>query len=143
MCLQVVARERSITSCIAVVVASALGRACAAVVLREAIYGLVAPSKVFAVFIISGLHRIYISGCDIQCKLRILTVGSACAIHNRRCDIYLRSKERGNTCRTVLLRGFLTDLSRQLRIHGRCQGNRLDQTGNICRVDRDHSRDTV
>ena len=111
--------------------------------LCEAVYGLIAPSKVFTVLIICGLHSIDICGSNVKCKLRILTVCAACTIHDRGSDINLRSEKCIHTSCTIFFCCFLADFSCKLCIHCGCQGKSLNKTGNISRVNGDHSRDSV
>ena len=125
------------------VIASALCGSCAAEMLREAVNGLIAPSEIFAVLVIGGLHSVDVSRRDIQGQLRVFAVGSARAAHDRRCNVDLRSKQSRHASSPVLFCCLLSDLRCQLRIHGRCQRKRLDQSGNVRRIDGDHRRNTI
>ena len=111
--------------------------------LGEAVYGLAAPAEIFAVFIIGGLHRIDICSSNVKRQLRILAIRTACAAHNGRSNVDLRSEQRCDACCAVLLSRFLADLRGQLGIHGRRKGYALHKAGDIAGVNGDHSRNTV
>ena len=141
--LKVLAREHGVAPGEAVVVAAALGRARAAVVLGEAVDGFVAPAQVVAVFVIGGLEAVDIGGGDVQGQLRVLAVGAARAAHDGRGDVHLRAQQRRDARRAILLRGLLADLRGQLGVHGGGQGKGLDQAGDVGRVDGDHGGDAI
>ena len=111
--------------------------------LGKAVDGFGTPAQVLAVRVIGGLQAVDIRGGDVQRELRVLAVGAACTAHDRGSDIDLRSQQGGHARCPVLLRGLPADMGCQLGIHGGGEGQGLDQSGDVRRVDGDHGGDAV